>query len=259
MADDPGAVGVRARGEPVVSVGAVMLVAVKIGGVMSVPMSAIPTQQRPRERLADLGAAALSDAELLALLLGQGRRGESALELAGALLLEYGGLAGIAAARPEELARRPGVGSAKAATITAAFHLAERARQAPVRALRLLDIADVVAAAEPLFVGARVERMLVLICDARNGLRQRVFVAQGAIDNVAVPVREILNAVLRHDGRAFAVAHNHPSGDPTPSLDDRRASTVLAVAAETVGVRFLGHVVLAGDRYSEAERFTAPF
>lgn len=219
---------------------------------MSVPIAAIPCHQRPRERLRTVGPHALSDCELVALLLGQGRRGASALEMAAELLAEHGGVAGLAAARPEELARRTGIGAAKAASVVAAFHLAARARHTPDAAHRLLTAADVVEVARPLFVGARVERLLVLICDAQNQLRHRVFVAEGAIDQVAVPVREILNTVLRHDGRAFAVVHNHPSGDAEPSLDDRRATTLLGEAARAVGLRFLDHVVLAEPDWASA-------
>ncbi|GGK56611.1 JAB domain-containing protein [Nocardia camponoti] len=218
---------------------------------MSVPIANVPVAQRPRERLFSLGPIALTDAELLALLLGQGTRGRSSLELAAELLGEYGDLAALSAARPEELARRAGIGPAKAATVIAAFHLGTRSR---IRALSpvLSAPADIARIAIPLFADARVERLLVLICDTRHRVRQQVFVAQGAIDHVAVPVREILNAVLRNDGRAFAVIHNHPSGDPTPSPDDRRASALLYHAATAVGLRFLDHIVVAGEQWSPA-------
>ncbi|WP_280245393.1 RadC family protein [Nocardia abscessus] len=219
---------------------------------MAVSLVDVPVAQRPRERLLALGPHALSDAELLALLLRQGRRGASALDLAVELLVEHGGVAGLASARPEELSRRAGIGVAKAAAIIAAFHLGARARGRPDTSLQLTSPADVAAAAGPHFAGARVERLLVLVCDAQNRLRQKVFVAEGAIDQVAVPVREILNTVLRHDGRAFAIVHNHPSGDPTPSLDDRRTTTLLTEAARTVGLRFLDHVVLAGEKWASA-------
>ncbi|APE33371.1 DNA repair protein [Nocardia mangyaensis] len=222
---------------------------------MSVPIANLPLAQRPRERLLMLGPHALADAELLALLLGQGTRGQSALELAAALLGEYGGLADLAAARPEELARRAGIGPAKAATVIAAFHLGTRSRTTE-SVPRLTAPADIARVAVPLFAGARVERLLVLICDTQNRLRHRAFVAEGAIDHVAVPVREILNTVLRHDGRAFAVAHNHPSGDPEPSPDDRRASTLLHQAAHTVGLRYLDHLVIAGETWSTAPPLT---
>ncbi|MEV0332917.1 DNA repair protein RadC [Nocardia sp. NPDC050717] len=218
---------------------------------MSVPIAHLPAAQRPRERLLLLGPHALSDGELLALLLGQGTRGLSALELAAQLLGEYGGLAELAAARPEELARRAGIGPAKAATVIAAFHLGTRSRTTG-SVPQLATPADIARVAVPLFAGARVERLLVLICDTQNRLRHRAFVAEGAIDHVAVPVREVLNTVLRHDGRAFAVIHNHPSGDPTPSTDDRRASTLLATAATTVGLRYLDHLVIAGESWCTA-------
>jgi DNA repair protein RadC len=219
---------------------------------VAVPITDLPSDQRPRERLSRLGPEALSDAELLALLLRNGRAGESALDVAAGLLSEYGGLHRLAKAQPEELIRRAGVGAAKAAALVAAFHLCRRAREPTERAPELRGPADVAAAAQPVLAGARRERTVVLVCDAQHRLRQRVIVAEGALDRSPVPVREVLNAVLRHDGRAFAVAHNHPSGDPTPSLADRRATSALVEAARTVGLRFLDHVIVAGDRHASA-------
>ena len=92
--------------------------------------------------------------------------------------------------------------------------------------------------------GARRERVIVLVADAANRLQRTVVVSEGAIDRSLVPVREILNAVLRHDGRAFAIAHNHPSGDATPSDADGRDTADVAAAARAAGLRFLGHVVV---------------
>jgi DNA repair protein RadC len=98
----------------------------------------------------------------------------------------------------------------------------------------------------------RRERVVVLICNNANVVFRHVIVSEGSVDASIVSVREILNAVLRHDGRAFAVAHNHPSGDPTPSLDDYRATSDLAQASNVIGLRFLDHVVVAGDRWASA-------
>ncbi|MBH0777469.1 JAB domain-containing protein [Nocardia bovistercoris] len=221
---------------------------------MSVPIANLPCGQRPRERLLALGSHVLSDPELVALLLGQGKRGESALDMAAELLAEHGGVAGLAAARPEELVRRSGVGAAKAAAIAAAFQLGTRVRRSIDIAPRLTCAAEIAARAAPRFAGARVERLLVLVCDAQHRVRHEIFVAEGAVDQVAVPVREILNTVLRYDGRAFAIAHNHPSGDPFPSPEDRLATTHLTTAAATVGLRFLDHVVIAGEHWAVAER-----
>ncbi len=221
---------------------------------MAVPMAALPDHERPRERLAAQGSGALSDRELLALVLRNGTRGESALDLAGGLLAEYGSLSALAAALPEELERRPGVGTAKAAGLVAAFQLGRRAATPVAIGLVLGSPDDVVNAAKSHLADRRRERVVVLVCDGANRLRHTVVVAEGSIDRSLVPVREILNAVLRHDGKAFAVAHNHPSGDPTPSEADRRATAELVKAAGTVRLRFLDHVVVASDTWASTGR-----
>jgi DNA repair protein RadC len=215
---------------------------------VAVPMAAVPPHERPRERLLSQGAEALTERELLALVLRNGTRGVSALDLAAELLAEYGSLGALAQARPEELAARNGIGTTKAASLVAAFQLARRASVAsgPIVLRRAADVAEV---AKRELDGLRRERVLVLVCDAANHLRRTVVVSEGSIDRSLVPVREILNAVLRHDGRAFAVAHNHPSGDSDPSSADRKATEEVASAAKVVGLRFLGHVIVSGDAW----------
>ncbi len=168
--------------------------------------------------------------------------------LSTSLLAEYGSLSTLAEARPEELAARTGIGVAKAAALVAAFQLGRRAAFETLPVV-LRGSAEVAEVARRELDGLRRERVLVLVCDAANRLRRTVVVSEGSIDRSMLPVREILNAVLRHDGRAFALAHNHPSGDPEPSAADRRATEEVSAAATVVGVRFLGHVVIAGDRW----------
>jgi len=208
----------------------------------------LPPHERPRERLLSLGADALAERELLALVLRSGTRSLSALDVAASLLSEYASLSQLAAARPEELCARTGIGTAKAAALVAAFQLGRRAafETVPTVLRGPTDVADV---ARRELEGLRRERVLVLVCDAANRLRRTVVVSEGSIDRSLLPAREILNAVLRHDGRAFALAHNHPSGDPEPSDADRRATEAVEAAARVVGVRFLGHVVVAGERW----------
>ncbi len=213
---------------------------------MATILADLPPHERPRERLLGSGPEALSDSELLALVLRHGRQGESAVSLAASLLAEYGNLDVLAGAHPEELATRSGVGVAKAAALAAAFQLGRRLGRDGVP-LVLRSPHDVATVARRELAGLRRERVLVLICDAANRLRRTVIVSEGSIDRTLVPVREILNAVLRHDGRAFAIAHNHPSGNPEPSEADHRATTDLRDAAKLVGLRFLGHVVVAGS------------
>jgi DNA repair protein RadC len=225
---------------------------------MTIPIRRLPLEQRPRERLFAFGAEALSDAELLALVLRHGLPGESAVDLATGLLTEFGGLSALAAALPEELAGRAGMGAAKTAALVAAFRLGRRAAGRVTGLHALLGPQDVAAAARPLLDSGRRERLVVLVCDSRNRVRHQVVVAEGLIDRAPVPVREVLNAVLRHDGQAFAVAHNHPSGDPEPSAADRRTTTALIDAARTVGLRFLDHVVVAGESWASAGATRTP-
>lgn len=221
---------------------------------MSVVLSALPEHERPRERLLAIGAEALSDRELLALILRSGRSGESAVDLAGELLVRFGGVRGLAMARVEELETAAGVGPAKAAAIVAAFRLATRIGGNGAAAL-LGSHEDVARVAHQHLGGLRRERVIALVCDAGHHLLQVVSVSEGSIDHALVPIREILNAVLRHDGRAFALAHNHPAGDPTPSEADRAATCSVESAAATVGLRFLGHVVICPN--GEWARVTA--
>ncbi len=217
---------------------------------MAVPMAAVPPHERPRERLLAQGAETLTERELLALVLRNGTPGASALDLAASLLAHYGSLDALAQARPEELAAQSGIGPAKATAVVAAFHLGRRSGGHDQRCV-LRNPADVAAVARRHLHGLRRERVLVLVCDAANRLLTTVTLSDGAIDRALMPVRETLNAVLRHDGRSFALAHNHPSGDPEPSNADRTATAEVRNAAGVVGLRFLGHVVVAGDEWKE--------
>lgn len=213
---------------------------------MAVLMAAIPLHERPRERLLARGAEALTERELLALVLRNGTNGMSALDLAAGLLAYYGSLDALAQARPEELAMRPGVGHAKAAALVAALTLGRRLASAIDDRPVLRTPGDAAAIAVRELCGARRERVLVIVCDAGNRLRQTTFVSEGSVDRSLMPVREILNAVLRHDGRAFAIAHNHPGGTTDASDADQRATNDLKAAARVVGLRFLGHIVMSG-------------
>jgi DNA repair protein RadC len=212
-------------------------------------MAAIPALQRPRERLLTLGPESLADAEVLAVLLGTGIRGRSALDLGHDLLAEYGGPAGLAGAAPAELARRPGIGPVKAARVVAAFSLARRT-SSPLARVQLRDNASIAHAVRPWLADARRERLVVVVCDTSLRVRRAFVITEGAADRCLVPVREILSAVLLHDGAGFAVAHNHPSGDVRPSRADEEVTASLQAAADAVGLDFLGHLVIGGDQWA---------
>lgn len=219
---------------------------------LHVRLCELPRDDRPRERLLRLGTSILSDRELLALLLRTGSRSSSALGLADTLLAEFGSLAQLAEARSEELMRVGGIGPSKATTLLAAFALVHRMAESSQPEV-ISGPTDVVAAARSLLSGLRRERVVVVICDAAHRLRRVDIVSEGAADRALFPVREILNAVLRRDGRAFALAHNHPSGGSVPSDADVTATRAVAEAARVVGLRFLGHVVLGSNGWEEIE------
>lgn len=212
---------------------------------------ALPAADRPRERLLRQGPGALSDAELVAIHLGSGLAGQSALSVAQGLLATWGGLTGLTQARPEELSRASGVGPAKAARLVAAFEVSRRVSSEPDLPV-LAGSTDIAREASRILSGQRSEQVAVLVADSRLRLRRTEVVAVGSATSCPVPVREVLAVVLRHDGLAFAVAHNHPGGDPTPSADDRRVTQALQDAAAATGLRFLDHVVVADTDWRSA-------
>lgn len=210
----------------------------------------LPTEDRPRERLAARGGGALADRELLALLLGTGGiRGGGAHELAARLLARWGSVAGLSAAHPADLTEVPGMGPAKAAAVVAAFELSRRADR-PVERLLVASPADLAAVCAPLLRGRARERLVAVVCDGANRLLGCEVVSEGAADRALVPVREIVVAVLRRDGKAFGLAHNHPSGNAVPSRADVDATRRVAGAAAAVGLRFLDHVVVTDGTWT---------
>jgi|ERR1017187_2459018 DNA repair protein RadC len=203
----------------------------------------LPELDRPRERLLRQGAAALSDRELLALVLGSGLPGRDAIELAAVVIDDNGGLPSLAVADPHTLKRLPGVGPAKAARVAAAFELARRAA-ATDKKRRISGSADVALVAAPYLRGLRHERVVVVVCDNAGGLLRVAPLTEGGTDRSLIPVRDVLSAVLAIGGRRFAVAHNHPSGSLEPSAPDLCITSKLREAAETVGLQFLDHVII---------------
>ena len=192
---------------------------------------------------------ALSDAELVAILLATaGRPGWTVGDLARELIREFGSVERLATATVADLTRTEGIGCAKATTVCAAFELGRRAARPSDSPVTLTSSSAIAAAAAPLLTG-RHERLLVLSADNRLRLHGVDTVSQGGADSATVPIREILAAVLRRDCTTFALAHQHPGGDPTPSPRDINATGVVAEAAGTTGLRLLDHVVIAGSEW----------
>jgi DNA repair protein RadC len=220
------------------------------------PIEQWPASERPRERLYHSGADALADAELLALQLGSGRRGQSAVEVAREMLAAYGSLAGVAARELAELAGRPGVGRAKAARLASAFELTRRLRaRTPGARTPMGNPAEVYAAFGPLMEDLSREVFRVALLDAQNGLLRDVVVSVGTLSTTLVHPREVFRPALLEPTASLILLHNHPSGDPTPSREDIRLTRQLVESARLLDLRLHDHVVIGQGRYvSMAER-----
>ena len=204
----------------------------------------------PRERLARVGAAALSDAELVALLLRTGSRSCDALSAARQLLDDQGGLRALAARSGRELARQAGVGPAKAASVVAALEIGRRVatlRLDPGAGIR--GPADVFRHFHARLRHATQERFVSLLLEGRHRVIEECEISRGTLTASLVHPREVFRPALRAGAAALVVVHNHPSGDPTPSQEDRRVTERLRQAGELLGVPLLDHVVIAERGY----------
>jgi DNA repair protein RadC len=200
----------------------------------------------PRERLRSRGADALSDAELIALLLRTGARGRDAMDVARALLARAGGLDRLESAPACELVAVPGVGAAKAASLISAFELGRRCASSHLpEGAALRSPQDVFR-----HFGARLrrlshERFVVVLLDGRHRVIGEEMVSQGTLTASLVHPREVFRPALRASAAAVILVHNHPSGDPAPSAEDRVVTERLARAGEILGIRVLDHLVIA--------------
>lgn len=216
---------------------------------MAVTIHKMPAEVRPRERLSQLGPSALSDVELLALIIGSGRRGASALEVASEILGKHGSLAGLVGAKPEELGRLDAIGPAKAASILAALEMGRRAAGRERRA-RISGPSDLAAAVRPHVSDPRREEAFLVALGGGNKVIKVERLARGEQASCGIELREVLSAALRLDAAGFGLVHTHPSGDPSPSAQDRNFTELIAEAAGQVGLRFFDHVVIAESRWT---------
>jgi DNA repair protein RadC len=215
---------------------------------MSAASDSQPAPERPRERLLAAGPRALSDAELVALVLGTGTARLSARAAALALLEEVP-LAELAWTPPDAIASHPGIGLARAAALAAAFELGRRGAWAPPRrGERCLDPGRV---HELMRHAAHAERegFHVVLLDVRGRLVRAVQVAEGSLSQCPVSPRDALRPAVREGAHGVVFVHNHPSGDPSPSADDVDLTERLRAAADVVGVLARDHVIVAAGGY----------
>jgi len=210
----------------------------------------LPAAERPRERLALRGPGGLTAAELIALLWGSGARGVSAVELATEALARHDGLAGLARASEVELAALPGVGTARAAQLTAAFELGRRLlADWPTGRWTIRSPTDV--ADRLVLQMGRLEReeLRAVLLNTKNVVLRVVTVYQGNVNSSLVRVGELFRDAVRVNATGIILVHNHPSGDPTPSPDDLHLTAEALAAGRMLDIDLLDHLVIGHDAY----------
>lgn len=219
------------------------------------PITDWPADERPREKLLRAGASALSDAELLAIFLRVGMAGKSAVDLGRELLVSFGSLTRLFAARPADITRMKGIGMAKLAQLQAATELTRRALAEQLALPQALDSPQAVRDYLRLSLASRPHEVFAcLYLDARNRLLACEELFRGTLTQTSVYPREVAKQALAHNAAAVIVAHNHPSGNATPSEADLHMTKALSRALALIDVTVLDHFIVTADAaYSLAE------
>ncbi len=205
-----------------------------------------PLEERPRERLSFLGERELTDEELVALVLGSG----ATIPVARILLDQAGGMSGLRKIGFAELCRLPKIGKARACQLKAAMELGRRAQlPEPLQGYQIRSPQEIAHLLQTEFAHAEQESFYVFGLDARYRIRFRTIAAIGQIDRVHVASADIFRPLVREGMAAVLVAHNHPSGDPSPSPEDATLTTNLNEAGKLLGIPLLDHIVVASNGY----------
>jgi DNA repair protein RadC len=209
-----------------------------------------PKAERPRERLLQHGPQALSEAELLGILLGKGTTKKTAIDVARELLDHYESLHKLFSRSPSELMRIKGIGPAKAATLSAAFELVRRVQsQKHLPKASFRRSSDVASHYLPLMRDLRKEIFKVLLLNRANRLMKEVTISEGTLEASLVHPREVFREALLEPAAGVILIHNHPSGNPTPSEEDLRITKQLVEAGRLLGIKVYDHIILAGETY----------
>lgn len=220
-----------------------------------VGIKAWPEAERPREKLIRQGADALTDAELLALILniGDGVSHRSALDLGRELMMHFRSLRALADASCAELQKVKGVGPAKAACILAALDLSRRIRERDDRPIeshtRFTSASQVFEHLNHEFRDRHKEQFMALLLDGKNRIIARARISEGSLNQSIVHPREVFNAAVRQSAAAMILLHNHPTGDPHPSVEDIEVTRRLSEAGQLMGIRVLDHIIIGENEF----------
>jgi DNA repair protein RadC len=210
----------------------------------------LAASDRPRERMAQLGAGALSAPELLAILLRVGMPGENAVQMGGRLLTRFKGIAGLHRAPFDELCAEHGLGPAKACQIKAAIELGRRlALETPEEKPAVHSPGDAAALVQHTMSALEQEELWVMLLDTRNRVHDIIEVYKGSLNSSQVRVGELFKAAIRRSAASVIIVHNHPSGDPTPSPDDIAVTRAIVQAGKLLDIEVLDHLVIGQMRF----------
>lgn len=211
----------------------------------------IPLNDRPREKMAANGAAVLTDAELIAILLRTGTAEKSAIDIASEMTADgglYKRLAGIT--RLNELTNIKGLGQAKAATVLAALEIGRRIASAkPIEKIHLSCPQDVADFLMPRLRYAAKEQFVVILLNNKNKVIGTEVVSEGSLSSSVVHPREVYAPAILHHAAAIMVVHNHPSGDPKPSIEDEEVTRLLLRSGKVLGIPMIDHVIIGDGNY----------
>jgi DNA repair protein RadC len=218
-----------------------------MGGTLA---GSVCPDDRPREKLGRIGAPALGDDELLAIVIGSGTAGSSAVGLAQALLGATGGLHGLLRTSRDDLLRVRGVGEARAAQVLAAIEIGRRVLASrPSERIQITCPRDAAQFLMPEYSARPVEQFGVIMLDTRHRVLRTVVLTVGSLDGTAVQPREVFRQALMGSAAAVVMFHNHPSGDPQPSGEDVELTRRMVAAGQLMGIAVIDHVVLGDGRY----------
>jgi DNA repair protein RadC len=220
----------------------------------------VAPDDRPRERLLNHGTAALSNSDLIAILLNTGTAAETVTVLAQRLLAEHGGLLGLMKLDAADLAGIHGLGPAKAAKLKAALEIASRvAALGPEERPRISAPDDVINLVGLEMSTLDQEQLRVVMLDTKNRVLAIRMVYQGSVNQAQVRIGEVFREAIRHNAASVVVVHNHPSGDPTPSAADVSLTAELAKAGDLLGIDLLDHLIVGRGRHSSLKRLGLGF
>lgn len=210
----------------------------------------LPEDERPREKLLAKGPGAMSNAELVAILLRTGTSRDSAVRLAEQLLVKHGGLAGLASVGPQGVKRTRGIGAAKAVTLLAAVEMGKRiAALAPGERPIIRSPQDAAELLMPSLRYESKEKFMALLLSTKNHVLATPIISVGTLNASIVHPRELFREAINYNAAVVILAHNHPSGDPTPSQEDISLSRKMVEAGQLLDIAVLDHVIIGDGEY----------